>query len=233
MHCWDKTTPIDETMRALDDLVRAGKVRYLGFSDTPAWKVAEAQVLAHCRHWSPLIGLQIEYSLLERTVEGELIPMALEMGLGVTPWSPLKSGVLSGKYTRANAGQVEAGRGEWATQALNERTYQIIDVLLRIARELGSTPARVALAWVQAQPGVTSTIIGARTMQQLDDNLGALDVVLQPEHLTALHEVSQPTLNFPADFLVNVANFAYGGTTINGRSSVVLPLLPQSDDERH
>jgi Predicted oxidoreductases (related to aryl-alcoho l dehydrogenases) len=233
MHCWDKTTPIDETMRALDDLVRAGKTRYLGFSDTPAWKTAEAQVLAHCRHWSPLIGLQIEYSLLERTVEGELIPMALEMGLGVTPWSPLKSGILSGKYTRANAGQVEAGRGQWATQALHERTYQIIDVLLRISLELGSTPARVALAWVQAQPGVTSTIIGARTMQQLDDNLGALDVVLQPEHLTALHAVSQPTLNFPADFLVNVANFAYGGTTINGRSSVVLPLLPQSDDERY
>jgi diketogulonate reductase-like aldo/keto reductase len=111
--------------------------------------------------------------------------------------------------------------------------YQIIDVLLRVAREVGSTPARVALAWVQGQPGVTSTIIGARTMQQLDDNLGALDVILQPEHLTALHAVSRPTLSFPADFLVNVANFAYGGTTINGRSSVVLPLLPQSDDERY
>ena len=135
MHCFDDTTPIDETMRALDDLVRAGKVRYLGFSDTPAWKVAQAQMLAHFRHWSPLIGLQIEYSLVERTVEGELIPMAQEMGLGVTPWSPLKNGLLSGKYTRANAGQVQAGRGEWATQALNERIYRIIDVLLRVARK--------------------------------------------------------------------------------------------------
>jgi aryl-alcohol dehydrogenase-like predicted oxidoreductase len=233
MHCWDKTTPIDETMRALDDLVRAGKVRYLGFSDTPAWKAAEAQVLAQCRNWSPLVGLQIEYSLLERTVEGELIPMAQEMGLGVTPWSPLKGGLLSGKYTRTNAGQVEAGRGESATQALNERTYQIIDVLLRVARELNSTPARVALAWVQAQPGVTSTIIGARTLSQLDDNLGALDVNLTAEHVAALNEISQPKLNFPSDFLINVANFAYGGTTINGRSSIVLPLLPQCDDERY
>ncbi|MHB0960254.1 MAG: aldo/keto reductase [Pirellulaceae bacterium] len=232
MHCWDQTTPIDETMRALDDLVRAGKVRYLGFSDTPAWKVVEAQLLAQYRHWTPLIGLQIEYSLLERTVEGELIPMAQEMGLGVTPWSPLKNGILSGKYTRANAGQVEASRGERTTQLLNEQTYQIIDVLLRISQEVGSTPARVALAWVQARPGVTSTIIGARTMNQLDDNLGALEIVLQPEQLTELNDVSQPKLNFPAEFLVNVANFAFGGTTINGRSSAVLPLLPQSDDER-
>ena len=103
MHAWDKFTPIDETMRALDDLVRAGKVRYIGFSDTPAWKVAQAQLLAQLHGWTPLVALQIEYSLIERTVEGELIPMAQELGLGVTPWSPLRGGVLSGKYTRENA----------------------------------------------------------------------------------------------------------------------------------
>src|ERR1700733_14664503 len=102
MHAWERFTPIDETLRALDDLVRTGKVRYIGFSDTPAWKVAQAQTLAQCQSWTPLIALQIEYSLLERTVEGELIPMALEMGLGVTPWSPLRGGALSGKYTRDN-----------------------------------------------------------------------------------------------------------------------------------
>lgn len=233
MHCYDETTPIDETMRALDDLVRAGKVRYIGFSDTPAWKVAQAQVLAQFCHWTPLIALQIEYSLVERTVEGELIPMAREMGLGVTPWSPLKGGLLSGKYTRANAGQVQEGRGEFAAKALNDRIYGIIDALKRVAQELNTTPARVALAWVQAQSGVTSTIIGARTISQLEDNLAALECQIPAEQMAALQDVSKPTLNFPYDFLVNVANFAYGGTTINGRSSTVLPFLPQNDDERY
>ena len=233
MHCWDKTTPIDETMRALDDLVGAGKVRYIGFSDTPAWKVAEAQVTAHWRGWTPLIALQIEYSLLERTVEGELIPMALEMGLGVTPWSPLKSGVLSGKYTRENAGKVQAGRGEWATRALNERTYQVLDALLKVAREVESTPARVALAWVQSRPGVASTIIGARSLSQLDDNLGALGVRLNPEHLTVLDQASKPTLDFPAAFLEGAHNFANGGTTINGQPSEILPMMPRNDTERY
>ena len=233
MHCWDRTTPMDETMRALDDLVRAGKVRYIGFSDTPAWKVAEAQIMAQWRGWSPLVALQIEYSLLERTVEGELIPMALEMGLGVTPWSPLKGGVLSGKYMRENAGRVQPARGEWVTRGLTDRAYQVVEVLIRVAREVDSTPARVALAWVQSRAGVVSTIIGARSVAQLDDNLGALAVALKPEHLAALDEVSKPTLDFPAAFLENAANFAYGGTTINGRSSQVLPMTPQSDAERY
>jgi aryl-alcohol dehydrogenase-like predicted oxidoreductase len=131
MHAWDRHTPIDETLRALDDLVRAGKVRYLGFSDTPAWKVAQAQVTAQLRNRSPLIALQIEYSLLERTVEGDLIPMAQELGLGVTPWSPLKGGLLSGKYTRVNAGKVSTKR-DWAAAGLNETAYAIIDELLKI-----------------------------------------------------------------------------------------------------
>jgi aryl-alcohol dehydrogenase-like predicted oxidoreductase len=233
MHCWDPTTPISETMRALDDLVRAGKVRYIGFSDTPAWKVAQAQVKACCRGWNPLIALQIEYSLLERTVEGELIPMARELGLGVTPWSPLKGGVLSGKYTRANAGQVKSGRGGWTEEALTERAYRIVDELVRIAGEVGSTPARVALAWVQARPGVASTIIGARTLAQLEDNLGALEVRLSPEQRQALDQASAPELNFPAGFLANVHNFAYGGTTINGQPSEYSAGMPQNDDERY
>lgn len=111
MHLWDRFTPIEETLRALDDLVRAGKVRYIGFSDTPAWKTAQAQVLARFRGWTPLAALQIEYSLIERTVEGELMPMARELGLGVAPWSPLRAGVLTGKYTRENAGDANPGRG--------------------------------------------------------------------------------------------------------------------------
>src|SRR5436190_18644890 len=160
MHFWDPFTPIDETLRALDDLVRAGKVRYIGASDTPAWKVAQAQVLAELRGWSPFVGLQIEYSLIERTVEGELVPMALEFGLGITPWSPLRGGVLSGKYTRANAASASPDRGDRVKSFLTERNLTIIDELIRIAGETGTSPASVALSWVQSRPGVSSTIIG-------------------------------------------------------------------------
>lgn len=233
MHCWDSFTPIDETLRALDDLVASGKVRYLGFSDTPAWKVAEAQVTARLRGWAPLVALQIEYSLVERTVEGELVPMALEMGLGITPWSPLKSGALSGKYTRQNAGQVKPGRGLWVETALTERTYGIVDVLIEVAKQAGTTPARVALAWVQSRTGVASTIIGARTLAQLEDNLAALDVKLTPAQLKALDDVSQPTLNFPHDFVRNAGSFSHGGATINGVTAPVSPLAPTRDSERY
>jgi aryl-alcohol dehydrogenase-like predicted oxidoreductase len=233
MHCWDTQTPIEETVRALDDLVAAGKVRYLGFSDTPAWKVMEAQMLARFRGWSPLIALQLEYSLLERTIEGELIPLALEHGLGVTPWSPLKSGVLSGKYTRENAGQVEAGRGEWVTSTLNDRTYELIDELGKLARELRTTPARIALAWVQLRPGVTSTIIGARTVQQLEDNLAALDLQLSAETLSKLNELTTPQLNFPYRFVQTAAPFSSSGTTINGVTAPVNPLAPKNEEDRY
>jgi aryl-alcohol dehydrogenase-like predicted oxidoreductase len=233
MHCWDKFTPIEETMRALDDLVRSGKVRYVGFSDTPAWKVAEAQVAARFLRLSPIIGLQIEYSLLQRTVEGDLIPMARELGLGVTPWSPLKGGLLSGKYTRENAGKVQADRGQWVTSGLNEKTYSVVDELIKAARALETTPARVALSWVQSRPGISSTIIGARTLAQLDDNLAALDVQLKPEHLAALDAVSKPTLNFPADFVGMAGVFSHGGMTVNGETYPPFPLSPKDDSERY
>src|SRR6202167_1661313 len=193
LHNWDVHTPIEETMSALEDLVRAGKVRYLGVSDTPAWNVAEANVTARFRGWSAFIGLQIEYSLLERTVEQELVPMALEFGLGITPWSPLKSGALSGKYTRKNAGEVKRDRGLFLDPFLNEKTFTVVDALEGIARAHDSTVARVALSWVQAQPGVSSTIIGARRLSQLDDNVGSLDVKLTPEGLRRLDALTKPT----------------------------------------
>ena len=233
MHCWDRFTPIDETMRALDDLVTAGKVRYIGLSDTPAWKVAQAQTIARFRGWAPLVALQIEYSLLERTVEGELIPMALEMGLGVTPWSPLKSGVLSGKYTRENAATVTADRGERVTAALGEKVYAIIDELARIAEEAGATPASVALAWVQGRPGVASTIIGARRLDQLEQNLAALDITLSADQIARLDKLSKPTLSFPTQFLNVATMFSHGGATVNGEKSAVWPLAPKDAAERY
>jgi aryl-alcohol dehydrogenase-like predicted oxidoreductase len=219
LHNWDVHTPIEETMAALEDLVRAGKVRYLGVSDTPAWKIVEANVTARFRGWSAFIGLQIEYSLLERTVEQELVPMALEFGLGITPWSPLKSGVLSGKYTRQNAGQVKADRGPFAESHLTEKTYAIVDELNIIAKAHGSTAARVALAWVQSQPGVTSTIIGARRLAQLEDNLKALDVKLSAEEVGRLDALTKPIFGFPQSMQPFFPAIHNGGTSVNGISA--------------
>ena len=215
LHNWDVHTPIDETMSALEDLVRSGKVRYLGVSDTPAWKVAEANVTARFRGWSAFIGLQIEYSLLERTVEQELMPMASELQLGVTPWSPLKSGLLSGKYTRKSA-QTNNGRGAFMGHLLNDKTFALIDELEMIAKARDTTVARVALAWLQTQPGVTSTIIGARQLAQLEDNLKALDVRLTAEDLAHLNEITKPVLGFPANMQPMFPAIHNGGTSVNG-----------------
>ena len=221
LHNWDRHTPIEETMAALHDLVRAGKVRYLGISDTPAWKSTQAQLIAQFRGWTQFVGLQIEYSLLERTVEGELIPMAQELGMGVTPWSPLRSGLLSGKYTRANAATVKPDKRSWVAGALGEPVYRVVDELQRVAAELDTTVARAALAWVQGRPGVTSTILGARTLAQLDDNLAAIDVRLTAEQVARLEAVSKPRLNFPADFLGMAGMIQAGGTVINGEVSTM------------
>jgi aryl-alcohol dehydrogenase-like predicted oxidoreductase len=215
LHNWDAHTPMEETMAALEDLVRAGKVRYLGVSDTPAWKIVEANMLARFRGWSAFVGLQIEYSLLERSVEQELVPMAQEFGLGLTPWSPLKSGVLSGKYTRRNAGQVENGRA-FAGSFLNDKAYDVIDELEVIAKAHGSTPARVALAWVQGRPGVTSTIIGARRMAQLEDNVEALELALSTDERARLDRLTQPVFGFPQNMAPMFPAIHHGGARVNG-----------------
>ena len=232
LHAWDRTTPIEETMRALDTLVEQGKVRYLGFSDTPAWKVSQAQTMATIRGYAPLIALQIEYSLLQRTVEGELVPMAEELGLGITPWGPLRGGALSGKYKRADKGKHEAARGARVTNFLDDRTFDLLDLMEKIAGELNTTVPRIALAWLSGRTAVASTIIGARTIEQLDDNIGALDVKLTPEHVATLDAATKPALPFPTDMLGMVPAFAYGGTTINGVSSRAWPQAPQNDEER-
>jgi aryl-alcohol dehydrogenase-like predicted oxidoreductase len=215
LHNWDRTAPIEETLRGLDDLVTSGKARYIAFSDLPAWKVAQAQTIAAFRGWSPIIALQLEYSLLERTVEGELTPMAQELGIGVMPWSPLRSGYLSGRYRRGNAGSVESARPR-AGSGPSEADYVVIDALLKVADDVGASPAAVALAWVQSRPGVSSAIIGPRRVDHLADNLGALDVTLTDDQIAALDEVSKPALNFPAMYTEVAESLGFPGTTIDG-----------------
>jgi len=233
LHNWDRFTPVEETISALEDLVRAGKVRYLGFSDAPAWKVAHAQLIAHFRGWASLIALQTEYSLMQRTGEGELVPMATELGLGVLPWSPLKMGALSGKYTRANRQKMQGDRASFVGE-LTEKDYDIIDQLQKIASEIGTDVPTVALAWVQGRPGVSSTVIGARTMDHLVANLKALDVTLTPEQIASLDKVSKPVLNFPAEFNANFSpTFQHASATVNGVPSKLRGNVPTDDAQRY
>lgn len=227
LHIWDNTTPVEEILRAMDDLVRAGKVLYVGISDTPAWQVSRMQAIAGLRGWAPLIALQIEYSLIERTVERDLIPMAAEMGLGVIPWSPLASGVLAGKYTRADlepAGGVAGAVGTRkdiaaANGSLTERGLAIADVVRDVAQEMGKMPSQIALAWTMLNPAVTAPIIGARTLAQLEDNLGALDVQLTESQRARLETASAVELGFPHEFLKRPLTraVAFGGIEIPAR----------------
>jgi aryl-alcohol dehydrogenase-like predicted oxidoreductase len=227
LHNFDPVTPAEETLRVLDDLVTAGKVRYVGFSDTPAWATAEAATIARFRGWAPVIALQLEYSLLERTSEGELIPMAQAMGIGVLPWSPLKSGFLSGKYSSGATVNVDTTRGA-LVGVPGKEDYPVIDTVNEIAAEIGVSPAAVSLAWVQGRPGVTSTLIGARRMDQLEANLTALDLTLSPEHEARLTDVSAPRLNFPAANNATLARLAQnGGTTVDGIPTAPPPRLVQ------
>ena len=231
LHFEDPLTPMDETLRVLDDLVASGKIRYIGVSDTPAWKVAQAQTEARLRGWTPFVALQIEYSLVERSVEHELVPMARELGLGITPWSPLRGGLLSGKYRRDHL--PEAGRHKpGASKSLTDRNFTIIETLESIAAEAGTGMARAAIAWLLARPGVTSPILGARTMEQFEDNLGAFDVALSAAQMKRLDEASAPTPIFPQSMLANTGPILQGGTEIDGRPSAVWPLAPKTDAER-
>jgi aryl-alcohol dehydrogenase-like predicted oxidoreductase len=217
LHNFDPVTPVEETLRALDNLVTAGKIRYIGFSDVPAWLTAEAATIARFRGWAPVAALQLEYSLLERTSEGELIPLSQAMDMGVLPWGPLRSGFLSGKYSSATVGTVPDTTRAGLVGAPQPEDYPVIDTVNDIAREIGASPAAVALSWVHGRPGVTSTIIGARRFSQFEDNLAALDLKLSDDHRKRLDEVSQPHLNFPAHNNATLARIAQnGGTTIDG-----------------
>lgn len=227
LHAWDDRTPPDEILRAMDDLVRAGKVLYLGLSDLPAWQASRMQVMAELRGWSPLIALQIEYSLIERTVERELIPMAAEMGMGVIPWSPLGSGVLTGKYSRADLGPLPEGSGAEGTRrdvalgngSLTERGIDIAGTVAEVAADSGYGAAQIALAWTLRNPAVTAPLIGARTLAQFEDNLRCLDVQLDDAAWQRLDEASAVEPGFPHAFLDRPMTQAimFGGLTIATR----------------
>lgn len=207
LHVWDDTTPVDETLRALDDLVRQGKILYVAVCNAPAWQVARMQTIADLRAWSPLVALQIEYNLIERGGERDLIPMARELGLGVIPYSPLGGGVLTGKYGRDDLrpGQADGTRRSFnlALGTLTERNFAIADAVREVATDLGRTPAQIALAWTLRNPAVTAPIIGARTPAQLEDNLGALEVDLSAAHLARLDAASAVELGYPHDMLAS------------------------------
>ena len=211
MHAWDELTPIEEVMRAFDDLVRAGKVLYLGVSDTPAWWVARANTLAELRGWSQFVGLQIEYNLIERTPERELLPMAQALGLTVTPWSPLASGWLTGKY----AGKAKEERRLDKTPQFARRTERneaIARTVVKVAKAAGKSPAQVALNWLRARRN-TIPILGARKLSQLEDNLDCVKWSLNAKQLAQLNEVSRIEPGFPRDFLDRpfVRDFLHGG----------------------
>jgi aryl-alcohol dehydrogenase-like predicted oxidoreductase len=211
LHIWDGKTPVEEVLQAMDDLVRAGKVLYVGISDIPAWQVSRMSAIAELRGWAPLIALQIPYNLVERTVERELLPMAEAMGLGVIAWSPLAGGVLSGKYGRSDvetgirsgAGSEQFSRKDQAigNGFLTERGLDIAEVVKDIAAEMGITTSQVALAWTLLHPAVTAPIVGARTLAQLDDNLGALQAQLDAQQQVRLGEASAIDLGFPHETL--------------------------------
>jgi aryl-alcohol dehydrogenase-like predicted oxidoreductase len=200
LHCWDMFTPIEEVAATLTDLVRAGKVRNVGLSDVPAWYAARYQTLAERNGWERVAALQLEYSLLERSIEREHVPMARELGMGILPWSPLASGFLAGKYRRDGQAASGEGRLEKFKDSTNpvfqrlavpsEKSWLTLDAVCAIAGELGRSPAEVALSWVCGQPGVTSTLIGATKLSQLESNLEALTLTLTVEHRARLDAVS-------------------------------------------
>jgi aryl-alcohol dehydrogenase-like predicted oxidoreductase len=220
MHVWDRVTPVDEVMRAFDDLVRQGKVLYIGVSDAAAWWISRANTIAELRGWTSFVGLQIEYSLLERTPERELLPMARALGLTVTAWSPLASGLLTGKYRISESGvHSEDGKSRMDNPEMQqfmqnrERTARVIEALKEVAAKAELTPAEVALAWLRHRSQPIIPIVGARKVEQLKANLTIVDIRLSDAYVRRLDEVSKIELGFPHEFLEKpmVQTFTFGG----------------------
>ena len=225
MHNWDRNTPIEETLKTLDELVGSGKIRYVGFSNTPAWVTAQAQTSAQLKGWTPLIALQVEYSLLARTVEGEVAPMARDFGMALVPWSPLKNGFLSGKYRR-NVQVSDSERAKFVGGP-TAREFAVIDVVTEVAQETGASEAAVSLAWLRQRENTVVPIIGARRLEHLESNLE--EVTLTTQQLAKLDEASKPELNYPAPLHGELrAMLQFAGTTVDGEASNVYPPLLQS-----
>ena len=207
VHLWDRHTPAEETMRALDDAVRAGKILYVGISDAPAWVVSRANTLAEWRGWTPFAGLQVPYNLLNRDIERELLPMAETLGMTVAAWSPLAHGVLSGKFTRPGAPPADA---RLASESLGAREHGAARAVQEVADEVGATPAQVAIAWTRARSRAVHPILGASTAEQLEDNLGALDVPLPEDAVRRLEAAVEFTVGFPGDFIGDTSPWVFG-----------------------
>ncbi len=207
LHTWDMLTPVEEVMRTFDDLVRSGKARHVGLSDVPAWYASRAQAIAELRGWEPLSALQMEYSLIERSIENEFVPLGTAHGMGIMAWSPLSSGLLSGKYKPSQGGQFGEGRLQTlagssnpAFNRFNERNFAIVAELEKVATEVHRSMSQVAINWVANRPGVASVLVGATRMDQLDDNLRALDFELPPQLRARLDAVSAMPKTFPYTF---------------------------------
>ena len=211
LHMWDNTTPIEEVMRAFDDLVRSGKILYAGISDTPAWIVSSANTLAQFRGWSPFVAYQLEYSLIQRTPERDMLPASDAFDLSVLAWAPLGAGILSGKY--ATAGNADPKRLKETSLNMTERNLAIANVVSEVANEIGCSATQVALAWVRQQNPRIIPIIGARKSEQIEDSLGCLTVSLSAEQLDKLHQASKIELGFPHEFLnrPTLKDVAFGG----------------------
>jgi aryl-alcohol dehydrogenase-like predicted oxidoreductase len=227
LHVWDFTTSVDEVLRGMDDLVRQGKVLHVAISSAPAWQVSRMQTIADLRGWSPLVALQVEYNLIDRTPERDLIPMAQEMGLGVVPFSPLAGGLLSGSYSRddlvqpADDAPADGTRKSFnrALGAVTERNLSIADVVKKVAAEQERPAAQIGLAWVLQRPGITSPILGARTVEQLEGNVGALDVELDASQLDRLDAATTFELGAPHALLASdhIRRVTRGDLTIEAR----------------
>lgn len=219
LHFWDMVTPVGEVLQTLNDLVRSGKVRYFGLSNVPAWLATKMAVMAEMAGLSGPIALQLQYSLVERSIEHEHTPAARECGMGIVPWSPLAGGFLSGKYTRDGAAEGGnerlAGDNPFGDTKFTDRNWQVLDALRRVANEVGATPAKVALAWTMRRPGVSSLLLGARGPEQVRENIAALAVTLTPEQVAALDQASAPEPTFPASgFGAPVRRMIFGGTSV-------------------
>lgn len=222
LHAWDRVTPVEEVVNTLSDLIRAGKIRYYAFSDTPAWYVARAQTLAEKEGKERLVALQLEYSLIERDIEREHVPVSQELGIGICPWAPLAAGFLSGKYRREGNDWQGEGRfdqfrksGSPMLRKFTERHWNILNAVLDVAKKLGKTPAQIALNWAATQPGITSAIIGATKLAQVEDNLGAIDFAIPAELRKILDDTSAIEPGTPYGFFQSmIQSWISGGTAL-------------------